>query len=70
MEIDFEERQTRFEEFTKELSYISKKYGVTLNVCGGVTIYNKEYLPHIVSVEYDADSSSGDLHSETISNGF
>jgi len=62
-EIQFQEQQKRFELFTSELEKISKKYGVTLNVAGGVRIFNKEDIKDIISIEYDNDSSSGDLQS-------
>ena len=62
-EIQFQEQQRRFELFTNELEKISKKYGVTLDVTGGVNVYNENDMKEIVSVQYDNDSSSGDLQS-------
>jgi len=62
-EIQFQEQQKRFELFTSELEKISKKYGVTLDVTGGVKVYNENDMKDIISVQYDNDSSSGDLQS-------
>jgi len=62
-EQNFEEQQERFCKFTKELEKLSLKYGVSLNVCGGVNVYSKNILPDLISIEYDCDSSSGDLSS-------
>jgi len=50
--------QERFELFTKELSKLSNKYGVTIQSVGGVRIFAKGEL---LEVEYSSDSTSGDL---------
>jgi len=40
--IDFQNRQDRLEKFSSELSKLLTKYGVSLNVCGGVYVYSEE----------------------------
>lgn len=55
------EEQKRFEQFTKELAKLSKKYGIVLQVTGGVYI---EKDGDIKSIVYTDDASSGDLNSE------
>jgi hypothetical protein len=62
----FQEEQTRFEKFTSELAKLSTKYGVALDITGGVYIYEPEVCKDIVSISYSDDSSSGDMSSETI----
>ena len=57
-EADYKKYQKNFVKFTKELERLSKKYGISLNVVGGVD-YGK-----IKHIKYDADLSSGDLHGE------
>ncbi len=50
----------RFEKFTIELAELSKKYGIAVNVTGGVYVYKKpEYTKNIT---YTDDASSGDLY--------
>jgi hypothetical protein len=51
----------RFELFTKDLAKLSKKYGIALDVCGGVWIAEKQ--DEIVKIEYSTDYTSGDLSS-------
>jgi hypothetical protein len=46
---------SNFHKFTKELAVLSKKYGVALNVVGGVAI------GPIESISYSSDETSGDL---------
>jgi len=55
---DYEKYQKNFNKFTKELEGLSKKYGISLSVIGGVN-YGK-----IKSISYDHDLSSGDLQSK------
>ena len=50
--------QQRFEAFTKELSELSNKYGITIQSVGGVRIFEEDEL---LEVEYSNDSTSGDL---------
>jgi len=50
--------QQRFEAFTKELSELSNKYGITIQSIGGVRIFEEDEL---LEVEYSNDSTSGDL---------
>ena len=57
---DFDKYQNKFVQFAKALAIISKKYGIVLDVTGGVN-YGK-----ISSIKYDADLSSGDLHAYVI----
>jgi hypothetical protein len=50
--------EQRFKAFTKELSKISEKYGVTVKSIGGVIIYDEGELSQ---VKYSSDYTSGDL---------
>lgn len=52
------ERQSRFEGFVSELEALGQKYGVVVRSVGGVAIFG---AGDIASVEYDRDSTSGDL---------
>lgn len=53
-----EQTQNNYDSFIKGLTELSKKYGVALNVTGGVYIYEPEILKNI---EYTNDVSSGDI---------
>lgn len=61
MNIDYKERDKRFNNFIEELELLSKKYGVFINSTGGVNIWNKEDIKDIDVVEYSNDPTSGDL---------
>lgn len=61
MDIDYKERNSRFNNFIDELEILSKKYGVFINSTGGVNIWNKEEIEDIDTVEYSNDPTSGDL---------
>jgi len=50
--------QQKFEAFTKELSELSNKYGITITSVGGVRIFEEGEL---LEVKYSSDSISGDL---------
>jgi len=50
--------QERFELFTKELSELTMKYGITIQSVGGVRIFEEGEL---LEVEYSSDYTSGDL---------
>lgn len=52
-------RENNYNEFTKELATISKKYGVILNCCGGVKVLQSPEA--IRTLSYDNDFTSGDL---------
>lgn len=53
--------QERYDKFISELEKISKKYGVSLDSCGGVWVAPD--VKNIKNIEYDNDYLSGDLHS-------
>jgi hypothetical protein len=57
--------QERFETFTKELSHLSVRYGITIQSIGGVIIWDEGELSE---VEYSNDSTSGDLISNVYVN--
>ena len=52
--------QERFINFTDELELLSKKYGVVLQAVGGVYFCDIDD-PDLKKLQYDCDSSSGDL---------
>ncbi len=54
-------KEKRYKAFTEELATLSTKYGVALDVCGGVWISNTLDKHEIIT--YDCDSTSGDLQS-------
>jgi len=56
----------RYEKFVKELEFISLKYGVQINSCGGVDILDNDQLLDLKRVEYDCDHTSGDLNFKRI----
>lgn len=58
---EFAKQQKRFELFVSALEQISNKYKISLDVCGGVSIYNENSQ---IEISYDNDSSSGDLQSQ------
>jgi len=65
-DLDFSQRQARLEQFSEELSTIMTKYGVSLNITGGVYTYSdKELKESLTAGEhifvYSPDASSGDL---------
>lgn len=65
-ELSFQEQQIRFEGFTNELEKLSKRYGVSLDITGGVYVMSSEDKQKIKEIIYSNDSSSGDLSSKII----
>lgn len=59
-EVYEDERQQRFEDFVKELTILSKKYGVAIRSIGGVFISMD--INDMKNINYDDDSTSGDLN--------
>ena len=59
----YQEEQIRFEKFTLALEKLSKKHGISLDVCGGVYVIDQEAISNIEKIEYTNDVSSGDLQS-------
>lgn len=57
----YQEKNDRFEKFTKALAKLSQEHGVTLDVTGGVWIMSPEEQMNLITIEYDSDPSSGDL---------
>lgn len=55
-----ETEEKNFRKFTEELAKLSKKYGVALQVTGGVMI------GEIDRIEYDCDPTSGDLNPDVV----
>lgn len=51
-------KEERFSKFSRELSILSSKYGIAVDVIGGVYI-----LDHPTKITYDNDHTSGDLQS-------
>lgn len=66
MNINYKDREKRFNDFTIELGELSKKYGIMINSTGGVNIYNKEEISTIKEVYYSNDYTSGDLSYEVL----
>jgi len=60
-ELNFLQKQARFENFTYELEKLSKKYGVLIETTGGVNVLSEKYFKSLKEVFYSNDSSSGDL---------
>jgi hypothetical protein len=56
------DKQQRFEDFIKELTKLSKKYGVAIKAIGGV--YIAEDIQELKNISYSQDASSGDLEFE------
>ena len=54
---EFQKFEQNFIKFTQQLAILSKKYGIALDVTGGISYGN------IVSIKYSHDLSSGDLQS-------
>ncbi len=50
--------EKRYAKFVSELTQISRKYGIAIKSIGGVVIADSDEFS---KVEYDADSTSGDL---------
>jgi len=68
-DLDFEQRQNRYEEFCEELENLMNKYGVKLNVTGGVYVYSNSELEEAKFINEkifitDVDASSGDLNTD------
>lgn len=54
--------EKRFTNFTKELANLSKKYGIVLDVVGGVYFVDlKTDKESIANLAYTDDSTSGDM---------
>jgi len=54
--------EKRFTNFTKELANLSKKYGIVLDVVGGVYFVDLETdKESIANLAYTDDSTSGDM---------
>jgi len=57
------EEQKRFTKFTKELANLSKKYGIVLEVTGGVNFVDlKEDKESLAKLSYSDDAVSGDIN--------
>lgn len=53
-----EKYEKNYQEFMKELTKISKKYGIGIQACGCFDYYD---LDGFKDIEYKIDSSSGDI---------
>ena len=57
------EEQKRFTKFAKELATLSKKYGIVLEVTGGVNFVDlKEDKESLEKLSYTDDAVSGDIN--------
>jgi hypothetical protein len=55
-------KQQRFEDFTAELTELSKKHGIAIKAIGGV--YIADNAAELANITYSQDASSGDLEWE------
>jgi hypothetical protein len=55
-------RQVRYSKFIQKLTLLSEKYGVAIHSTGEIFIASENQ--EVFTIEYDCDSSSGDLRNE------
>jgi len=75
MDLDFSQRQERFEDFCSELENLMNKYGVNLSSTGGVYVYSNSELKEASDfneriVITSPDASSGDLNTTLCTNQY